>query len=196
MSDIMYKQCRTEQSAARQQQLEQGLLRIMLKRQYDEISVSDLCNEIGVPRKAFYRYFSGKDGALFSMIDRALMDFEIHSTSTQMHEPETPRGYMEHVFIYWTEHRDLLNALKKSNLSGLLIQRALEFSQNIDTIPRFMLITDKRLREYGTMFMVCGLMTMIVQWHNDGFSKSTGEMAELTMQLLTQPLFNGRLEDL
>ena len=191
----MYKQCRTEQSAARQRQLEQGLLQVMLKRQYEEISVCDLCVEIGVPRKAFYRYFSGKDGALFSMIDRALMDFEIHSTSRELFEPETPRDYMEQVFVYWTEHQELLDALKKSNLSGLLIQRALDFSRNIDTIPRFMLITDRRLREYGTMFMVCGLMTMIVQWHDDGFSKSTSEMAELTMQLLTQPLFSGKLED-
>jgi len=192
----MYKQCRTEQSAARQRQLEQGLLQVMLKRQYDEISVSDLCEEIGVPRKAFYRYFSGKDGALYSMIDRALMDFEIHSTSTEMYEPETPMDYMKHVFVYWTEHQNLLDALKKSNLSGMLIQRALDFSQNIDAIPRFMLIRDKRLREYGTMFMVCGLMTMIVQWHNDGFSKSITEMAELTMQLLTKPLFSGKLEDI
>jgi len=191
----MYKQCRTEQSAARQLQLEQGLLQVMLKRQYEEISVSDLCAEIGVPRKAFYRYFSGKDGALFSMIDRALMDFEIHSTSSELFEPETPRDYMEQVFVYWTERQELLDALKKSNLSGLLIQRALDFSRNLDTIPRFMLITDRRLREYGTMFMVCGLMTMIVQWHDDGFSKSVAEMAELTMQLLTQPLFSGKLED-
>lgn len=192
----MYKQCRTEQSAARQKELEQGLLQVMLRRQYDEISVSDLCQEIGVPRKAFYRYFSGKDGALYSMIDRALMDFEIHSTSMDLLEPQTPMGYMEHVFVYWTEHQDLLDALQKSNLSGLLIQRALEFSQNLDTIPRFMLITDRRLREYGTMFMVCGLMTMIVQWHHDGFSKSVTEMAELTMQLLTHPLFSGKVEDI
>ena len=192
----MYKQCQTEQSARRQRELEQGLLQVMLKRQYDEISVSDLCEEIGVPRKAFYRYFSGKDGALYSMIDRALMDFEIHSTSTEMYEPETPMDYMKHVFVYWTEHQNLLDALKKSNLSGQLIQRALDFSQNIDAIPRFMLIRDKRLREYGTMFMVCGLMTTIVQWHNDGFSKSITEMAELTMQLLTKPLFSGKLEDI
>lgn len=192
----MYKQCRTEQSAARQRFLEQGLLRMMLKGQYDEISVSDLCDEIGVPRKSFYRYFSGKDGALYSMIDRALMDFEIHSTGAEMYEPETPIGYMEHVFVYWTEHRELLDALKRSNLSGLLIQRALDFSQNLDAIPRFMRIRDRQLREYGTMFMVCGLMTMIVQWHDDGFHKSVAEMAELTMQLLTQPLFSGKVEDI
>lgn len=192
----MYKQCRTERSSARQQELEQGLLQVMLKQQYDEISVSDLCEEIGVPRKAFYRYFSGKEGALYSIIDRALMDFEVHSTFSETDDADAPQRYMEQVFLYWLQHRHLLDALRKSGMSGLLIQRALAFSQNLDTIPRFMLITDRRLREYGTMFMVCGLMTMIVQWHNDGFSKTTGEMAELCMQLLTQPLFNGSLKDI
>ena len=192
----MYKQCRTERSAARQQLLEQGLLQMMQKRQFEEISVSDLCDEIGVPRKAFYRYFSGKDGALYSMIDRALMDFEVHTTFSGSNNPDIPLQYMEQVFVYWIQHRQLLDALEKSSISGLLIQRALAFSQNLDTIPRFMLITDKRLREYGTMFMVCGLMTMIVQWHHDGFSKSPAEMADLSMQLLTRPLFSGDLRDI
>ena len=60
----MYKQCQTEQSTARQRQLEQGLLQIMQKRHYDEISVSDLCEELGIPRKSFYRYFASKDGGI------------------------------------------------------------------------------------------------------------------------------------
>lgn len=185
----MYKQCRTEQSAERQRQLEQGLLQMMLKKQYDEISVSDLCVAIGVPRKSFYRYFSGKEGALFSMIDRALMDFEVGTIFSESNDPHTPMQYMECVFVYWFQRRQLLDVLEKSGISGLLIQRALVFSQNLDTIPRFMQIADKRLREYGTMFMVCGLMTMIVQWHHDGFSKSAAEMAELSIQLLTHPFF-------
>ena len=192
----MYKQCQTAQSAARQRQIEEGFLALLLRAQYEDISVSDLCQAIGIPRKAFYRYFDSKDGALHAIMDHAIMDFELHSTSAELLEPETPMDYMEHVFLYWIAHRELLDALEKSNLSGMLIQRALDFSQNLDTIPRFMRITDKRLREYGTMFMVCGLMTMIVQWHSDGFSKSTREMAELTMQLLTQPLFSGNVEDI
>lgn len=192
----MYKQCRTERSAARQQLLEQGLLQMMQRRQFEEISVSDLCDELGVPRKAFYRYFSGKDGALLSLIDRTLMDFEVYATFSDTNDSQAPQRYMEQVFIYWIHHRDLLDALKKSEISGLLVQRALAFSQNLDTIPRFMQIADRRLREYGTMFMVCGLMTMIVQWHHDDFSKSPEEMADLSMQLLTRPLFSGSLEDM
>ena len=192
----MYKQCQTEASARRQRELEQGLLRVMMKKQYDEIAVSDLCQEIGVPRKSFYRYFSGKDGALYALIDHALMDYDMYTGYPERQKEATPMEYMKGVFCYWVYHKELLDALRKSGLSGLLIQRAMEFSNDMDTIPRFLQIADRRLREYGTMFMVCGLMTMIVQWHHDGFYKSAEEMAELAMQLLTRPLFSGRLEDM
>ena len=192
----MYKQCQTESSARRQRELEQGLLRVMLKKQYDEITVSDLCQEINVPRKSFYRYFSGKDGALYALIDHALMDYDMYNTHPDTTDEKRPIQYMEGVFRYWVYHKELLDALRKSGLSGLLIQRAMEYSNDMDTIPRFLQIGDRRLRKYGTMFMVCGLMTMIVQWHYDGFSKTAEEMAQLAMQLLTQPLFSGRLEDM
>lgn len=186
----MYKQCRTEKSSVRQRELEQGLLQMMLKKHFDEISVSDLCEELGVPRKSFYRYFASKDGALYALIDHALMDYDVHTTHPEFDDYRTPLQYMAGVFDYWINCKPLLDALEKSNLSGILIQRALDYSKEMDVLPNFMKITDRRLREYGTMFTVCGLMTMIVQWHHDGFSKSTEEMAELSMQLFSKPLFS------
>lgn len=186
----MYKQCRTEQSAQRQRELEQGLLHLMLKKHYDEISVSDLCEKMGIPRKSFYRYFSSKDGALYALIDHTLLEYDVKTTFTEFHDYMTPLQYMAEVFLYWVECKPLLDALEKSDLSGILIQRALEYSKEIDTLPRFMQISDRRLREYGTMFTVCGLMTMIVQWHRDGFSKSVEEMGQLSMELFSKPLFS------
>lgn len=175
-------------SAARQREMEQGLLRMMQKRHYDEISVSDLCAEMEIPRKAFYRYFSGKDGALHSMIDHALMDYDIHALSGA-DDDSSALQYMIYVFEYWMNQKQLLDALAKSKRSGLLVQRALAITNDLDVLPDFMQIRDQRLREYGTMFLVCGLMTMIVQWHHDGFGKSTREMAQLAMTLFTQPMF-------
>jgi len=186
----MYKQCQTAQSVARQRQLEQGLLHVMQKHHYDEISVSDLCAELDIPRKSFYRYFASKDGALYALIDHALMDYEVQNTRPEFNDYVTPLQYMAEVFAYWARKKPLLDALAKSGLSGILVQRALEYSKEMDTIPNFMQITDWRLRQYGTMFTVCGLMTMIVQWHHDGFSQSVEEMAKLSMELFSKPLFS------
>ena len=189
----MYKQCWKEQSAARQREMEQGLLRLMLKTPYDEISVGKLCEEIGVPRKSFYRYFSGKEGALYSAIDHALMDNDVYTTHRGSGTGGTAVQYMQQIFDYWIHHKELLDALEKSNLSGELIQRAMLFTNDRDMLPNFLQIGDQRLREYGQMFLVCGLMTMILQWHHDRFYKSPEEMAQLALQLFTQPLFDGKL---
>ena len=186
----MYKQCQRDQSSARQRQLEQGLLQIMLKNHYDEISVSTLCAALQIPRKSFYRYFSGKDGALYALIDHTLMEYEVETTRPEFKDYSEPLQYMIGVFSYWVSNRPLLDALQRSGLSGLLVQRALEYARDMDTLPEFMQISDRRLREYGTMFTVCGLMTMIVQWHHDGFSKSVEEMAKLSIELFTKPLFS------
>ena len=71
----MYKICATQASKQRQRELEAGLMNIMLHHQYENISVSDLCENMGIPRKAFYRYFSSKEGALYALIDHSLLDF-------------------------------------------------------------------------------------------------------------------------
>lgn len=184
----MYKQCQTEQSAHRQRQLEQGLLSLMLKKHYDEISVSDLCAELGVPRKAFYRYFSGKEGALYALIDHALMDFDIDSVTVDVTEEQEAVRYMELVFRYWIGQKPLLDALARSGLSGMLVQRAISYSVEQATLPRFLLSGDKQLREYGTMYAVCGLMTMLIQWHHDGFTPDVEQMAQLVIRLMSKPL--------
>lgn len=185
----MYKQCRTEQSAVRQRQLEQGLMEAMMKKKYEEISVTDLCVELGIPRKAFYRYFSDKDGALQSLIDHALMDFDSYSYINGIEEGEDALLYMEKVFVYWVENKRLLDALQHSGLSGVLIERAIRYAQELDTLPHFLSSMDQRLRNYGTMFAVCGLMTMIVQWHHDGFDPEISQISQVAIRLLSEPLF-------
>lgn len=66
----MYKNCTTEQSALRQQQLEDCFLKNMLLRPYAEITISDLCEQSSISRKSFYRYFTNKDSCLASLLDR------------------------------------------------------------------------------------------------------------------------------
>ena len=101
----MYKLCKTEQSSARQRELEQGLLRQMYHRRYEDISISDLCDHLNIPRKTFYRYFSGKDGALFSLLDHTIMEFYETGTIEGL-KGTTPLGDLERFFAFWYEKRN------------------------------------------------------------------------------------------
>lgn len=186
----MYKQCRTEQSSNRQRLLEQGLLDAMIQQPYDSISVSDLCGRMGIPRKSFYRYFSGKDGALHALIAHALLYYENYAADQPAWEGRLVQQEMERTFSYWRHCSRLLDALEKSGLSGVLIERAINHSIMEGSIPiRFLSTDDRRMRERVAAFAVCGLMAMVVYWHHSGYAESVEQMAQIAMRLVTKPLF-------
>jgi len=186
----MYKLCKTEQSAARQRQLELGLLEAMKQQRYDEISISDLCEQMQIPRKSFYRYFSSKDGALHAMIDHILMEFEgIYAVNRKGQHKMMPED-MESFFSFWMLHRELLDVMEKSNLSGVLIERAIFHALQEKVMPsKFFPEDSEEMQKYLTTFGVCGLMSMVITWHHQGFQKKAGEMGMIAARILAKPLF-------
>ena len=161
----MYKLCITEQSAQRQRRLEEGLLNAMLNLRYEDISVSDLCDQMGIPRKSFYRYFASKDGALHALIDHRLMDYETRRGSTNIGGRNGFYLDLPWFFEFWLDQKPLLDALSRSDISGLLVTSSIAFA-------------------------VCGLMTLVIQWHRDGYRQTPQEMAELTYKIMSKPLIS------
>lgn len=186
----MYKLCKTESAATRQRELEAGLLRVMLKCRYEEISVSDLCQQLNIPRKSFYRYFSGKDGALHALLDHTLMEYESFPGSYRDGQDRSLEKDLERFFLFWLHHRPLLDALQKNAMSSILIQRCIDSAMKGQLIPRrFLRTEDSETMEGIILFTICGLMTMVLNWHHSGYPKPAGFMAKTAVRLLSQPLF-------
>lgn len=188
----MYKQCRTEQSAARQRELMEGLLDAMNQHHYDEITVSGLCDHMQIPRKSFYRYFSSKEGALHALIDHALLDLESYSGQYQGSGRDPVHVEMERIFTYWHHQKRLLDALEKSGLSGVLVNRAIGHAVfEIMREHRFLPPEEQFAQEYITLFAVSGLMSMVIQWHHDGYPQSAQQMAQIAIRLMSRPIAPG-----
>jgi AcrR family transcriptional regulator len=182
----LYKLCKSEQSARRQRELELGLLKAMKTREYEEISISELCEQMQIPRKSFYRYFSNKDGALMALLDHTLMEFE------QIPDSKTESsGDLERFFAFWHEHRELLEALIRSRLAGMLVERATHHAIRERLMPGYLLNTDSRSQQLAMTFSVCGLLSMVMQWHHDGYRETPEQMAKLATMMLTRPLIPG-----
>ena len=185
----MYKLCKTERSAQRQQLLEQGLLKAMSTQHFDEISVSDLCDRIGVPRKSFYRYFSGKDGALYALIDHTLLtydNFVLEGKGGKVIDQQE----LERFFLFWKNQKPLLDALTRSNLSGLLVERMVTHAIDGTLVPRtYMSHHAPECRSHAIVFTLSGLLALMLAWHHDEFREDAKHMTEIAMKLVTEPLF-------
>ncbi len=185
--NIMYKICGTEQSIARQRQLEQGLLQVMLTGAYEDVSISDLCDRLQIPRKTFYRYFSSKEGALYALIDHTIMDF--YAGGDRGPETGTPRGDFQHFFEFWYEKRKLLDALSRNGLTDILSKRVMTLVQQEGLIQKNFFTGGEIGKEIMLSFALCGLMSMIFRWHEMGFPIPPAEMSQMAMRILSRPLF-------
>lgn len=188
----MYKLCKTEQSAKRQREIEMTLMRQMQTKRFDDVSVSEICDEMKMPRKAFYRYFDSRDGALTALIDHTLHRFSEYSLATSVTEHRSLTRELESYFIFWKDNRQLLDALEKSNLTGLLIQASIsETVSDMVNLGKFLPEDSDWMRSQVFYFAVCGLTSLMLSWYRAGFKSSTEEMAKAACRMLSRPLFPG-----
>ena len=183
----MYKLCKTEQSAARQRMLEQGLLQAMYTQEYEAISISDLCDRLNVPRKSFYRYFSNKDGALFALLDHTMLEFTQSSGKTEG-KGAGVSGELERFFAFWQDRRAFLTALQRSRLSGLLVERATSHAIHERLMPAYLIDKEHGIQQMAMTFTVCGLLSMVLAWHNENYRETPKKMAQIAAAMLTNPL--------
>lgn len=187
---IMYKLCKTEQSAKRQREIENCLFEIMKGKHYEEITITEICEKMNMPRKAFYRYFDSKDDAMSALIDHSMAEYSGFVVDKRNDAHRSLILELEEYFIFWYDRRDLLDALDKSGLVGHLIERTVNFpiSDRI-AVARFLPNDNARTREMIFRFAFSGLVYVMISWYRDGFKTSTREMAETTCRLLKDPLF-------
>lgn len=183
----MYKVCKTEESAMRQQMLEEHLLRAMLAKPYEKITISSLCQEAGVPRKAFYRYFSTMNDALLALVDHTLAGSNTMTLKGWDGSDRVTREALEYFFTYWLGQKPFLDALTANNFWPLLIERSTAFinrqKTGTDESPAAADF-DKDLPDY---FVACGLMTTVLRWYTAGYPGSAKKVAGAVAKLLTEP---------
>lgn len=186
----MYKLCKTEQSVKRQRVIENCLFDILRSKNYEDISVTEICERMNMPRKAFYRYFDSKDDALCALIDHSMSEYSGFSVDRSNETRRSLTSEIEEYFIFWYEKRDLLAALDRSGLIGFLIERTVNYPiGDRIVISRFLPNDDERVRERIFKFAFSGLVYIMICWYREGFTSSTREMAESACRMLREPLF-------
>jgi len=176
----MYKICHTEESSQRQRQLEAGLLEAMRKQPYEKITLTELCRQLKVSRKSFYRYFPAKEDCLLALIDHTLSDCneialrgwngsEILDTSVQLR-----------FFNFWRAHGPFLEAVCDNGLQYLLMDRTAVMVDRIKENAEQGSFAENQV-EY---FVAHGLMATVLRWHHYGFQSSPEEMAKVFGSLL------------
>ena len=186
----MYKLCKTEESAQRQRDIEKKLLSLMLKKHYDDISVSEICIAANIPRKTFYRYFDGKEGVKQSLLHHTMTDFDSFKLSRDKGKDGTLHEEFEGLFVFWKSKRDVLEAFDKSGLIGILIESATVHAKNeFSGVAKYLSDSDMNEKTTAYHFVISGLLAITINWYRTGFAETVPNMARFATKIITKPLF-------
>lgn len=186
----MYKLCKTAQSTQRQREIEKALLELMYKSMYSDITVTELCEVMGMPRKAFYRYFDSKDDALYALIEHTMAEYSDFSATLEKSNARTLEREIEKYYLFWLGHKNLLDVLHKNSMLEKIVEVSVNFPINdMVSLKRFLPDDSEWARERIFRFAVCGLVCQMIDWYKDGFSTSTSDMAKISCRILSRPLF-------
>ena len=178
----MYKHCNTEDSARRQRQLEQCLLELMDEVPYSAITIGQICDQAGISRKSFYRYFDSKDGCFHALLDHTIMNgasYYMPDGGRDLTRPE----FCIRICKYWQSQTSLLDALEKNGLSLQLLQRIVRYIlEEEPDYARYMGVPQEYVMEH-TVYNIGGLMGLILTWHHGGYEKSAEQMGTLLYQM-------------
>ena len=176
----MYKICHSEESSRRQRELEQGFLNMLHTQPYNKITLTDLCRQLNIPRKSFYRYFPTKEDCLLALVDHTLADCNDIALggwdgTTALNEQVQLR-----FFRFWKKQTLFLDAVKENDLQHLLLDRTTVIVDRMKENRE----NDSFAREQVEYFVAHGLMSTVLRWHHFGFQSSPEEMAAVFGNLL------------
>ncbi len=187
----MYKKCKTAPSIMRQKEIESVFLKLLDTRSYEDITVCEICERAGIPRKAFYRYFDGKEGLLKALIEHTLLgyqDFYLNFKSGR----RTIKGELECFFAFFISEPQMtfLNVMIKNSLVGHILKssQGSHLLKNVDA-EKFLPNETDSMRTQIFNFVISGLMTLMLDWFNGGHKESPSAMAEMACRLIQEPLF-------
>ena len=176
----MYKLCHTEESSRRQRELEAGLLEALEKLPYEKITLTELCHQLEIPRKSFYRYFPTKDDCLLALIDHTLSDCNDIALKGWNGSGNLDQAVQLRFFHFWKGQARFLDAVRDNGFRHLLLDRTTVIVDRMKETGEPESFAQSQVK----YFVAYGMMSTVLRWHHYGFESSPEEMAEVFGQFL------------
>ena len=146
----------------------EAMLKLMKNTNFNDISISQVCEEAGVGRASFYRNFENKEAVISRYLKKLLDEWQTKTAQ----KPDL--HWVEAIFLHYWEHRELCIMLYKQGLGHLSLQSIKELCG-----PK---PEQSNLIAYTTAYVSYGLYGWIEEWVKRGMKETPKEMAVLLIK--------------
>ena len=150
-----------------------ALLYLMKKKDYKDISITEICEKAGVTRMSFYRNFESKEDILKKWVT-AITDSFL-AVSGISYKNDSTNDYFIKLFTHMEQHKAICLALYKADLIYIV-------KQQFDRV--FLEIHKDEYDEYKSYFLAGGIYNVFLLWLINGCKERPSELADRMENLL------------
>lgn len=178
----------TSTAYRRQWQIEDCLYECLLHTPYRSVSVSDICQRVGISRKAFYNYYRDKDACFCAVIRRKLRDSMLRTT-TDIPDGATMLQATTTMLNYWKEQKDFLDMIVHNQLLHFLLMESIQHTLHEEGSVLDLLSTSEVKSDEDILACyMSSQITLLLQWYQRNFDTPVEEMAKKYLRIIHAPM--------
>lgn len=155
---------------------------LLLKKSFDEVTISDICKKAGVSRMSFYRYYNNKEDIFVLFSDERFAEFFDDIVNKQDPSLET---FVTSLFKYFQIYSRQILILIQSKKEHILVEQFKSYCRYLFSSSQVKNFTiDKNNSQSITMFAT-GLCYVLLGWIENGQKQDIDQISKETIHLLT-----------
>ncbi len=160
--------------------VKEGLMRLLKKKSLEKINITELCQEAGINRTTFYRYYELPRDVLMEMQNEFFEE-----TFAHLQKPLTASD-VEYLFVYLSEHAELVKLFFQYNSDT---DWADIFTQLYTSFPGLKMTKafqnlDKNSAKLLSAYLAGGAYFLARQWILEGIPLPPKDVAAIALNIL------------
>lgn len=184
---FMYFKQKNKTAIRSQHMIADALFSLMKRKPFQQISVTEICEEAAIGRKTFYRNFELKEDVIDFQLDRMVEEYKQELTSLPF------KQYLSHHFAFVQKNADCFIVLYQNGLSSFTDKK---FSALLpDTMPVWS--ENPIEQEYRSAYIISGIEAIQRVWISRGCLESIDEVVAIAIRAQDKqvPLRQGMVID-
>ena len=158
-----------------------ALYALLLRKPYEEITVSDICRKAGISRVSFYHYHDKKDDILVQFSDEKFAEFFDDFTKL---EKMTFEDLIVELFRFLKRNSRQLTILRYANKENILLEQFHSYGRYLFSNTLTSNLLKDKDNPFRLPFLVGGLFQVIMSWLDEGMVTSPEDIAKSVIKII------------
>lgn len=158
---------------------------LLLKRRFDDITISDICKKANVSRMSFYRHYNSKEDIFVVFSDERFAEF--FDDVVRRQEP-TLEAFINSLFVYFKTYSRQILILVQSKKENILVEQFKSYCRYLFSGSHIKNFSIDKNNSQSITFFATGLCYTLLHWVENGLQPDINTISKEVIKLLTKGL--------